>query len=213
MDARLGGAEAAAAVAQEVERQPCDLVVLGYESSARMETAGQILQASDHHLLLIPQERPTPVRVLICAAAGEPGKEDVLFAGRLVRHLGAEATLLTVLPKGADTQPARQKAARFLEAGARTLGILGVSAGTLVRAGSARAEITSEMASGNYDMLVLGAPLPDREGRISLSGLVGQLLASTTGYPVLIVRSHYVLGTLARLASAGHPVAMEEGIP
>jgi len=137
----------------------------------------------------------------------------VLFAGRLVRHLGAEATLLSVLPKTADTPPARQKVERFLEAGARTLAILGVSAETLVRVGAARTEITAAMASGNYDMLVLGAPLPDREGRISLSGLVGQLLATAAGYPVLVVRSHYVLGTLARLASAGHPVAVEEGIP
>jgi nucleotide-binding universal stress UspA family protein len=51
-----------------------------------------------------------------------------------------------------------------------------------------RDEITSEIASGGYDLLVLGAPLAQRDARIPLSGVVGQML-NVINRPVLIVRS------------------------
>jgi nucleotide-binding universal stress UspA family protein len=140
-------------------------------------------------LLLVSQPQPTPTRALICVASGEPGKDDVLFAGRLVRHVGAEATLLSVLPQEYTSQPlARIQAERFLAGGVRTLELLGVPARTTIRTGSVRDEITSEIASGGYDLLVLGAPLAQRDGRIPLSGVVGQML-NVINRPVLIVRS------------------------
>jgi sulfate transport system ATP-binding protein len=179
----------AQAIAREVERQPYDLVVLGFQRQESVELAEQILQSGEHHLLLVSQPQPTPTRALICVASGEPGKDDVLFAGRLVRHVGAEATLLSVLPQEYTSQPlARIQAERFLAGGVRTLELLGVPARTTIRTGSVRDEITSEIASGGYDLLVLGAPLAQRDGRIPLSGVVGQML-NVINRPVLIVRS------------------------
>jgi sulfate transport system ATP-binding protein len=176
------------AMTKEVERQPYDLVVLGFQRQESVVLAEQILQAGEHHLLLVSRPQPALARALICVASGEPGKDDVLFAGRLVRHVGAEATLLSVLPE-AESQPmARTRAERFLERGVRTLELLGVPARTAIRSGSVRDEITNEVTTGGYDLLVLGAPLSDREGRIPLTGVVGQIL-NVINRPVLIVRS------------------------
>jgi sulfate transport system ATP-binding protein len=178
----------AEAVAQEVERRPYDLVVFGFQRQESLELAEQILQSGEHHLLLVSQPQPTPTRALICVASGEPGKHDVLFAGRLVRHVGAEATLLSVLP-GYDNQLlARSRAERFLSNGVRTLELLGVPARTAIRTGPVRDEITNEVANGGYDLLVMGAPLVQRDGRVPLSGVVGQIL-NVINRPVLIVRS------------------------
>lgn len=179
----------AEAVAKEVERRPYDLVVLGFQRQDSIELAEQILQAGEHHLLLVSQPQPAPTRALICVTSGEPGKYDVLFAGRLVRHVGAEATLLSVLPKEGDNGLlTRSRAERFLAGGARTLELLGVPARTTIRTGPVRDEITAEVATGGYDLLVMGAPLPERDGRVPLNGIVGQIL-NVINRPVLIVRS------------------------
>jgi sulfate transport system ATP-binding protein len=179
----------AQAVAKEVERQPYDLVVLGFQRQDSVELAEEILQSGEHHLLLVSQPQPTPTRALICVTNGEPGKDDVLFAGRLVRHVGAEATLLSVLPKEDDGQPlARNRAERFLAGGVRTLELLGVPARTTIRTGPVRDEITSEVAAGGYDLLVMGAPLAQRDGKVPLNGIVSQIL-NVINRPVLIVRS------------------------
>jgi sulfate transport system ATP-binding protein len=179
----------AEAVAKEVERRPYDLVVLGFQRQESVELAEQILQSGEHHLLLVSQPQPAPTRALICVTSGEPGKDDVLFAGRLVRHVGAEATLLSVLPQEEAGQPlARSRAERFLAGGVRTLELLGVPARTSIRTGPVRDEITSEITAGGYDLLVMGAPLPQRDGRVPLNGIVGQIL-NVINRPVLIVRS------------------------
>jgi sulfate transport system ATP-binding protein len=179
----------AEAVAQEVERQPYDLVILGFQRQESVELAEQILQSGEHHLLLVSQPQPTPTRALICVTSGEPGKDDVLFAGRLVRHVGAEATLLSVLPQDDNHLALTQsRTERFLAGGVRTLELLGVPARAAIRSGLVRDEITTEVTTGGYDLLVLGAPLTARDGKISLAGVVGQIL-NVINRPVLIVRS------------------------
>ncbi len=178
------------AIAREVEHEPFDLVVLGlHRREGDVALAEQILQAGEHHLLLVPNHQPPPARALICVASGEPGKEDVLFAGRLVRHLGAEATLLAVLPPAEQQSAAiRSRIERFMAGGVRTLELLGVPANTTIRVGPVRQEITNEMSRGGYDLLVMGAPLSRPDGRISLEGLVGQLVR-VVNRPILIVHS------------------------
>jgi nucleotide-binding universal stress UspA family protein len=130
-------------------------------------------------------------RVLVCVANGEPGKDDVQFTARLVRHLGAEATLLSVLPPEGQQHETRERTERFLAGGVRTMALLGVPAQAKVRTGMVRNEIIAEMNAGSYDLLVLGAPLARPDGRGVLAGVVGQLLSDATDRPVLIVRSPY----------------------
>jgi sulfate transport system ATP-binding protein len=191
------------AVAREVERQPYDLVVVGVEPQRGVEMAEEHLQEGEHHLLLVPRAQSAPSHVLICVASGEPGKEDVLFAGRLARHLGAEVTLLSVIPQADDLPDRRQRTERFLIAGVRTLALLGVPARTTIRVGAVRQEIMDEMETGGHDLLVLGAPLSQRDGRAVLAGVVGQIVSSATNYPVLIVRSRWATGVAPWIAANG----------
>ena len=179
------------AVQREVERQPADLVILGVQPGENEEVAEQYLQAGEHHLLLVRGSSTVPSRLLICLASGEPSKDDVHFTGRIARHLGAAVTLLSVLPLGPQHPAVREGTERFLLAGARTLDMLGISAETRVRTGVVADEIIAEMADGGYDLLVLGAPLLDRDGRGMLIGIAGQLVRSPATYPILIVRSRY----------------------
>jgi ABC-type Fe3+/spermidine/putrescine transport system ATPase subunit/nucleotide-binding universal stress UspA family protein len=204
LDARATPLPPAEAVADEWRRLPAELVLLGLPAGAPRDglaLAERILAASGHHLLLVPGSAAAPhipTRVLICVAVGEPGKEDVAFAGRLVRHLGAEATVLTVIPEseravtGGPAKPAAGAAERFLTGSARTLWRQGVPATTSIRYGPVREQILAEIAEGGHDLLVLGSPLPDKDGEISLDGLPARLLPDLGERPVLIVRSREV---------------------
>jgi sulfate transport system ATP-binding protein len=177
---------------EEADRHGCDLVILAPPPREELERAEQTLRAGHHHLLAVPAAHPgMPSRVLICVAVGEPGKEDVSFAGRLARHLGAEVTVVTVMPEGERRAEETAQAERFLAGGARTLGRMGVSASTRIRHGNVRDEILAELAEGKHGLLVLGTPLPGRDGELSLGGLVEKLLplAVHSGLPVLLVRS------------------------
>ncbi|HYN20119.1 MAG TPA: ATP-binding cassette domain-containing protein [Thermoanaerobaculia bacterium] len=183
------------AVAREAQRRPSDLVILTPPPKEILETAERTLRAGRHHLLIVPEAHSgrVPVRLLICVAVGEPGKDDVSFAGRLARHFGAEATILTVLP---EAEPAAQTLAeRFLSGSTRTLSRLGVTASTRIRYGHVREEILSELTEGKHDLLVLGTPLPRRGGELSLGGLIEKLLPlpQLAELPVLIVRSKEVV--------------------
>ncbi|HEY4573080.1 MAG TPA: ATP-binding cassette domain-containing protein [Thermoanaerobaculia bacterium] len=196
LETRLTAEPPAEAVAEEVSRRPCDLVILSLPPRDGVEMAEEVLAAGQHHLLLAPVEGGTsgngvqpPARLLICVAVGEPGKEDVSFSGRLARHLGAEVTILTVLPERTRDPQEEEQAARFLDRSARTLRRLGVPVDTRIRKGGVREEILAQIAEGKHDLLVLGAPLPGRDGRIGLGGFVGKLLPETSRLPVLIVRS------------------------
>ena len=153
--------------------------------------AEAILSVGDHHLLLVPAPQAIPSQALICVATGEPGKDDVLFAGRLVRHLGAETTLMTILPQNAE--PAlRQSSERFLSGGIQSLSLLGVPARASIRSGLVQEEIEQEMRDGGYDLLVLGAPLSGPNQSVSISGVVEEILNRLADKTVLIVRSRFL---------------------
>jgi sulfate transport system ATP-binding protein len=182
----------AQAVTRAVELQPYDLVVLGFEPHEDLSLAEQILQVGEHHLLLVPINQPAPQKALICVTSGEPGKDDVLFAGRLVRHLGADATLLSVLPATGQNEDLIRRTEVFLEGGVQSLSILGVPAQTVIRTGPAAETIEREVGQGGFDLVVLGLPLAKPNGKVSLTGIVEQLLNTTTDRAVLLVRSRYL---------------------
>jgi len=193
------------AVDQEVERQPYDLVILGVGGQAsanRVPMAEKILRLGEHHLLLVPAEHTEPAQALVCVMSGEPGKEDVLFAGRFLRHLGAHATLMSVIAAG-NNSGLHERAERFLAGGLRTLELLRVPAETIVRDGNVHDEIIHQMKEGEHDLLILGAPLPHGGDKVSLEGVVGQIIKEMTTHPVLVVRSRYVAANLRRLIGDG----------
>jgi sulfate transport system ATP-binding protein len=212
LETRAAPDPAALSVSREVERQPYDMVVLSTQPQDSVELAEQILRVGGHHLLLAPRPPRELSRVLICVAAGEPGKEDVIFTGRLARHLGANVTLLSVLPKDGSHTQVRARTERFLEAGVRTLAVLGVPAQLAIRSGAVRDEILAEMAAGGHDLLVLGAPLTRSDGRGALAGVVGQILSEAADRPVLIVRSSHTAGRVPWLGTNGRVILPEEAI-
>ncbi|MFU8770952.1 MAG: ATP-binding cassette domain-containing protein [Anaerolineales bacterium] len=207
---RLGGGLAAVqtlkltdsllpAVRKTLERQAHDVIVLSYDPNQDNFVSERILESGDHHLLLVPAPQAVPNRILAPVAAGEPGKEDILLAGRLSRHLGAEITLMTVIPDHQDQPDYRSRIERYLERGVTTLETLEVPAKYMILTGSVEDTISKELRDGNFDLLILGAPLADRRGQISFSGLIGQILKTNTTCATLIVRSNYIGSRLSLL--------------
>ncbi len=185
------------AVAREAGHQAYDLVILGpggLTAAHRITLAENILKSGSHHLLLAPTAHSEPQHALVCVRGGEPGKEDVLFAGRFLRHLGVKVALLSILPSDDNKGEPLNRVERFLSEGVRSLARLGVPAQTMILSGNVHKEITEQMQKGAHDLLVLGAPLRPRGGEISLDGVVGQIVRESTPYPILIVRSHYATG-------------------
>ena len=180
------------AVGLEAERQAYDLVVAAPSPTQPVTTlVQQLLAAGPHHVLIVRQPSPLPAKALVCVTGSEPGKEDVLFAGSLLHYLGAEATLLSILPTNPRDPAARARTEQFLADGARTLSTLNVQVETAVRAGPVLEAIVSHMAEGGHDLLMLGAPLGGENERLPLGRVVGQVLASEIQQPILIVRSRY----------------------
>ncbi|MCL4869606.1 MAG: ATP-binding cassette domain-containing protein [Anaerolineae bacterium] len=190
LDLRQTEKPLAAGLAEEVERQPVDLVFLGFAPHApQFRLAEAILPLGEHHLLLVPPGAAAPSQVLVCVASGEPGKEDIRFTARLVRHVGAEAAVLAVISSPQTNETTRQRVDRFLSQGVKTLELLGVPAETVIRTGPVSQEIQQQIAAAPYDLLVFGSPLPDKSGEISLDGVISQVLTAVPHLPTLIVRS------------------------
>ena len=205
-EARLAPDPLSLAVGEETDRRHFDLVIHAMPLRGADTLAERLLGAGDHSVLLIPLDqdgsggggRPSgaeqgpprvPARAIVGVAVGEPAKEDILFAGRLIRHLGSEVTIMTVLPEQ-HFEAERRQAERFLKAGMRTLSLLGVTSNTVLRHGTVKDEVIAQMDEANADLLVLGAPLPDERGRLNLHGVTGDLIAAASDRPILIVRSH-----------------------
>ena len=180
----------AQAIARTVQREAQDLVVMGFDARSDLPLVESALQTGQNNLLLVPCDSPVPTRPLICVSYGEPGKDDVLFAGRLVRHLGASATVLTVLPPSLPEEDARARSERFLAGSVQSLSVLGVPGRPVVRRGAVVDEILREVQGDGYDMLVIGAPLPGPNDKIDLTGVTLQVLDRFTGFPLMIVQSH-----------------------
>ncbi len=165
-----------------------DLLIAGTRSGAVAGSSERLLAASSASLLLVRGATPMPPsRFLIAVAVGEPGKEDVAFAGRLARHLGAGATVLSVLSPDAAASELRA-AERFLAACVRTLAALGVPAVPEVLRGEPGAMLATRVAQ-SHDLLVLGAPPADDEGRFAWSRPMRALLDAGGIEPVLVVRA------------------------
>ena len=181
----------ATAIAKSVEKQPVDLVIVGWRPVEGADIAEQILREGDHHLLLAARPGARIEKALVCVASGEPGKDDVLFAGRLLRHLGAHAKLLTVLESATNNEYQSRQVARFMQGGVHSLEMFGVPIESELKIGNAQTEISREIKNGEFDLVVLGAPLPQKDRRIAIHGVIEDVMKNAGNCSVLIVRSHY----------------------
>jgi sulfate transport system ATP-binding protein len=132
-----------------------DFTLLQFPGGRSVETLVDLLESLPTPLLVAQGEPETFRRILICTAVGEPGKADVRVGGWLARRLGAEATLLHVLPAGAAA-PAPWVSAH-LNAGLATLRALEVASHSTIRMARTPVQgILDETRDGGYDLVVLG---------------------------------------------------------
>jgi nucleotide-binding universal stress UspA family protein len=121
-------------------------------------TLANVLESAHLPVIIVKGDRSDFNRMLICTAAGEPGKKDVALGGRLARRLGASVTLLYVTRGGAEPN---QLARSHLDLAVATLRGLDVAAEVLVcQAASPSAGIMEQARSGDYDLVVLGSHGP-----------------------------------------------------
>ncbi len=196
VDVRTDQASAPIAIAKSIEPNPVDLVIVGWRPVEGMDLAEQILQLGDHHLLLAAHPGARFEKALVCVASGEPGKDDVLFAGRLLRHLGARATLLTVLDGSPDNEYQQHQVERFIAGGVQSLEMFGVSTESKLRNGDPQTEIVDEIKKGEFDLVIMGAPLPQKDGRTALNGVIEGVMRNAGNCSLLLVRSHYHKNTI-----------------
>lgn len=161
-----------------------ELVVLGRgnDPDAIGSTAQRVLAQAISPVMIVSAPRDEIRRILICTAAGEPGKSDVRFGGRVARRTGATATVLHVRNPQTSTKD-RARVDRHLEQAQASLASLGVKSEIRVEEGAALNAILSEAEKWDYDLIVIGAPSPT--GR-QTSNLATQIIAATTR-PVAVV--------------------------
>jgi len=187
------------AVSSAVEKHLADMVIMGWRPTAGFQQPEQVLQVGNHHLLLATEPVARLSRALICLASGEPGKDTVNFAGRLLRHMGAEATLLTVIPEDAKDDQPKNRVERFLAGGQNSLARFGVSSQAKIKSGALLSAVQEEMQQAEYDLVVLGAPLPDQQGQPGLGGAIGAIISSVENCSFLIVQSQQYQRLQSRL--------------
>lgn len=148
------------------------------------ETLMTVLQFTDVPVLIAKGERTRLERVLICTAAGEPGKSDVRVGGRLARRLGAKVTLLYVARGSGEVSPL---ARGHLDRAAATLKAIDVESEVRIRsAATPIAGILAEAAEGDHDLIVIGAHGPRSRARFKLNDVMLQVVSSAQRH-VLVV--------------------------
>jgi sulfate/thiosulfate transport system ATP-binding protein len=174
----------AAEITAEQLQSLYDFTLLQFPAGGRVETLMGLLESLPAPLL-VSQGRPeTFRRILICTAVGEPGKADVRVGGWLARRLGAEVTLLHVLPEGGTAAPWVNA---HLNAGLATLRGLEVPSRSAVRpARTAMQGILAEAREARSDLIVLGRHAR-RPGERSLRYDVTLQILADSEVSVLIV--------------------------
>jgi len=164
------------------------LPVLEARAMARQlgETLMTVLRYADVPILVAKGERTALERMLICTAAGEPGKSDVRVGGRLARRVGAKVTLLYV---AREHEQVSSFTRNHLDRAAATLKANDVESEVRVRTAiTPLAGIMAEAAEGDYDMIVIGAHGPPSRLRFRPNDVMLQVLATSQRH-VLVVPS------------------------
>ena len=149
--------------------------VLGRPRPGRRRSTAQYLLDRVTTPLLVVRGQPKPIeRILICTAAGEPGKTGIRAGGWIARRLTVPVTLLYVTA-GSDSPPSWVQS--HLDRGTATLRDLEVVSRVSVRpARTALEGILAEAAEGDYDLIVVGAATPSAGAASDRLDLTRQIL-------------------------------------
>ncbi|HJQ68660.1 MAG TPA: ATP-binding cassette domain-containing protein [Blastocatellia bacterium] len=148
------------------------------------DTVVTALERADIPVLVAKAERPAIGKILICTAAGEPGKSDVRVGGQIARRLSAKVTLFYVTR---TSEAPDALTSDHLERAARTLHAMDVESDVRIRpAAGPAAGILAEAEEGDYDLIVMGSHGPRLRKLFKLDDVTLQVLAEADR-PVLVV--------------------------
>ena len=148
------------------------------------ETVVTALERADIPVLVAKADRAGIEKILICTAAGEPGKSDVRVGGQLARRLNAKVTLFYVTRIASSPDSLTSD---HLERAARTLRAMDVESDVRIRpAAGPAAGIMAEAEEGDYDLIVMGSHGPRLRKLFKLDDVTLQVLAEADR-PVLVV--------------------------
>lgn len=148
------------------------------------ETLATVLEQADIPVLVAKGERTSLDRILICTAAGEPGKSDVIIGGRLARRLGAAVTLFYATRGSEELNDVTRS---HLERAAATLRSIDVNSEVRIQPAATPADgILAEAKSGEYDLIVIGSHGPRLRRRFGLNDVTLEVLDGADR-PVLVV--------------------------
>ena len=149
-------------------------------------TISTLIAATELPFFLVRNQVNSLKHLLICTAAGEPGKQDVRIGGRLARRLKADVTLLHTIT--AESQPdLTLPVQHHLERALNTLRALDIKANQLVtQADSAAVGIVAELNREDYDCIIIGRHVSPTGSLFETGNVMMQILEQAT-HPVLVV--------------------------
>ncbi len=185
MEVRVRVGDPVGEVLEEIQEGHFELVVAGRSADGTIGSlARAVLEQLRVPVLLVGAPRREFGSALICTAAGEPGKSDVRFGGRLALRLGSEVTVLHVHRE--DDPSGRARAERHLEASRATLEALGLTVKTAIGAPPAVERILQVARSEDHDLMVIGAPAPRSSSQLWGHDVASRIVARAER-PVLVV--------------------------
>jgi len=185
-----------------------DLVVIGAVLKAprgrfwMSSKSYKIIKSIKPPVLLVAGQSTTIKRILICSGGKRYIDNAVRLTGEIARGLGAEATLLHVMPEPpamyARLPRIEETAAQLINSNSE-LGLnlrhakesfeaLGVPVQVRLRCGSVLAQILGEIGSGNYELVVTGSALSGSL-RTYVLGDISRELVNRANRAILVVRS------------------------
>jgi len=187
---RVRQGQSSAEILIEAQEGSFEVAILGRRSGADEQALGatalRLLEQSEVPLLFVTTPRWPLQRMLICTAGGEPGKTSILMGGRLARRTQADVSVLHIYGSRA-TLGEIARATRHVQEAQATLEAQGVRCQSRVEGqDDVAASILAEAESGDYDLVVIGAPRPQERHRGRRGELVFRIVESTAR-PVLIV--------------------------
>jgi len=171
-------------IVREVQEGYYDLVLLGRSMNVSDEDyslgaiARRLLLSPGVPVLLAAEPIASIRRMLVCTAAGEPGKSDVRLAARLARHTKSLTVVLHVLPDRASVEY-RKRVERHLEQARAVMEALNVKSEAKLAQGLLREAILQEAEEGDYDLIVMGAPAASALTNLYSFDLATQVAAGT----------------------------------
>jgi nucleotide-binding universal stress UspA family protein len=196
------------AIIAQTESSPYDLVIVGLLEHGRLRrwlrgsSIRRVLQTVSAPALVVPSDRPTLKRILLCSSDLWYPVETIQLVGQIAQAANAEVTILYVIPQPTLHYPVLREVedawgallqtdtpqGRNLKAGRDALRALGIDTGVSLRHGIVADQIMTEIHEGEYDLVALGSTYAAQSMRRFYVPSITELVVEEAHRPVLVVR-------------------------